>query len=265
MPKELSIDETSDISICLTDLYSRFGITDDNDSIFFDKTKKNIKPMPIISDMYDTFSQYASLETVCKVLKSFVTGACANMNGQTNVDLTNKYIVFDIDESSMDKKMLPSFLYIATDCVYGLIKQNRMYHDTIFMDEVWKMMIYKTAAEQLGDMAKLIRGYGGSFIPITQDINAYINSSAGESILSNTDTKLILKLKENECKKIGNLLNLTVDEMNSIMKFQQGQGLLLAGSNRIYVNIVPTDKEDREFTTDPNKLKMYAEEKASEN
>jgi len=254
----LSLDEISCINVALTNLYERFGITEDNNSIYEDDSHTTLKFMPIISDMYNEFKEYDELSTICKVLETFVNGPCRNMNGYTNVDLTNNYTVFDIDETSMSKQLLPSFLFIAFDCVYNLSKQNRLKNEAIFTDEVWKMMIHPTAAEQIGDMVRLIRGYGGSIIPITQDINAYLDSSAGKAILSNTDSKLILKLKESECHTMAKILNLSEKEQERIMSFKRGQGLLLAGRNRIFVDIMASQKEIYDFTTDPNILREKA-------
>lgn len=33
------------------------------------------------------------------------------MNGQTNVDLTNKFICFDVDQDSIPEELMPAFLF----------------------------------------------------------------------------------------------------------------------------------------------------------
>ncbi len=76
--------------------------------------------------------------------------------------------------------------------------------------------------------------------------------------MANCDTRLILKLKDNEIPFVTKHIVLSEEEQADIIAFQRGTGLLLAGRNRIRINIEASLKEDRDYTTDPNKLKEYA-------
>lgn len=261
--KEFTPEIQSTMSSVITNLYNQFNITTDNESIWEDKRHTKLKRMPVISDLYNAFMEHTILEDCARILLEFINGAFSNFNGQTNVDLNNNYLCFDVDEQDMQKKYLPACLYIAFDCCYSLAKQNRLSKDIIFFDEVWKMLITDAAAEQVRDMAKLIRGYGGGVVFATQELNDFMNNSFGASILANCDTRLILKLKDNEIPLVTKHIKLTEDEQNDIIRFQRGQALLLAGSNRIRIDIKASKKEDHDFTTDPNKRKQYAEEDAA--
>ena len=257
---EFSPEIFSTMSSVLTNLYGQFGITNNNSSIWEDRKSGKLKRMPVIADMYNAFMEVSILEDIGKILLEFISGAFSNFNGQTNVDLDNYYLCFDVDEQDMQKKYLPACLYIAFDCCYGLAKQNRLSKDMIFFDEVWKMLITDSAAEQVRDMAKLIRGYGGGVAFATQELNDFMNNSFGASILANCDSRLILKLKDNEIPLVLKHIKLTQKEQQDIIAFDRGQALLLAGRNRIQLNICASEKEDRDFTTDPNRLRRYAEE-----
>lgn len=261
--REFTPEIFSTMSSVLTKLYATFDITEDNDSIWADKKKRKLKPMPHIVDMYDAFQEVTLLEGVATILKEFTSGAFRNFNRDTNVDLDNKYICFDVDEQEIQKKYLPALLYIAFDCCYGLVKQNRLSKDMIFFDEVWKMLVTESAAEQVKDIAKLIRGYGGGVAFATQELNDFMSNTYGASIMANCDTRLILKLKDNELPIVTKHIVLSEEEQADIIGFDRGMGLLLAGRNRVRINISASQKEDRDFTTDPNKLKQYAEQEAA--
>ena len=258
--QEFTPEIFSTMSSVITNLYGQFNITTDNESIWEDRKHKKLRRMPIISDLYNAFMEHTILENCARILLEFITGAFANFNGQTNVDLDNNYLCFDVDETDMQKKYLPACLYIAFDVCYSLAKQNRLSKDMIFFDEVWKMLITNSAAEQVRDMAKLIRGYGGGVTFATQELNDFMNNPFGASIMANCDTRLVMKLKDNEIPLVTKHIHLTEDEKDDIISFSRGQALFLAGSNRIRINIKASQKEDRDFTTDPNKLKHYAEE-----
>lgn len=250
------------MSSVITNLYGQFNITSDNNSIWEDKRHTKLRRMPVISDLYNAFMEHSMLESCARILLEFINGQFKNFNGQTNVDLNNNYLCFDVDEQDMQKKYLPACLYIAFDVCYSLVKQNRLSKDMIFFDEVWKMLITESAAEQVRDMAKLIRGYGGGVAFATQEINDFMNSSYGASVMANCDTRLVMKLNDNEISLVSKHILLTEDEKDDIMAFHRGQALFLAGNNRIRIDIKASKKEDRDFTTDPNKRKQYAEEEA---
>lgn len=258
MLKEPMTNDECDIAeIELYKMYEDYGITTDNGSIY--EEDGSLKIMPIIGDIYDRFMEIHELSRVCRTIKKYVYGSCSNMNGQTNVDLTNKYICFDVDKSTMPKELLPSFLYATVDCVYSLVKESRLYFDTIYMDEIWNLIQYPPAAEQVKEMVKVIRGYGGSIVPLTQDINDYIGNPYGKAILSGTAIKLIMYLEPPECRLVAKELGLTEKDVKTITSFSRGQAMLITSKYKMVINIIASNKEDIEFTTDPNKLKKIAE------
>ena len=252
----LTQDESDLLQDELISLYRDFGITEDNNSIYDENGE--LKIMPIISDLYDRFADFPELKRVNKALKKYVSGACSNMNGQTNVDLTNKFICFDVDQDNIPEELMPSFLYLIMKCVYDMVKQNRLYLDVVFFDEIWRLMMHKEAGTQIKDMVKIIRGYGGSIIPITQDINDYVNDPNGKAILSGSAIKFIMHLEPTEAHLVGTQLGLSKEDIQSIINLHRGQGMLLTSQIKTIVNVVPSGKEDYEFTTDPIKIRQYA-------
>ena len=258
--KELDTPTISLMSSALFDMYEQFNISEDNDSIW--ESPGVLKPMPRISDIYNVFMQYSNLEPIAALLLDYISGPFKNFNGQTNIDLSNKYIVFDVDEEKMAKKYLPACLFIALNCCYSLVKQNLLSRDMVFFDEAWKMLANDAAAEQLLEMVKLIRGFGGGVTIATQELNDFISSKVGLSILNNTATKLLLKLDETNCDLVTKYIHLSADEENFLTTCGKGQGLYMTGKNRVFVNIDPSEKEVRDFTTDRNLLAKYAKEEA---
>lgn len=244
------------LEVELTKMYYDFGITKDNKSLYNSDGTKKI--MPIIGDIYDRCAEISELSQICRVLKKYITGPCSNMNAQTNIDLDNEYIVFDVDKRHINPKLLPSFILIVTNLVSQLMMQSRLKQDVLFMDEIWNIIKYKTAGDLILETVKVIRGYGGSIIPITQDINDYMGSACGKSILSNTAIKLIMYLEPTEAKRVANELNLSESDVNRITHFTQGEAMFISSKIKEVIYIQASEKEDREFTTDPNRLKELA-------
>lgn len=253
----ISLEEMDIISNELSALYHSFGFTDDNDSAWLDKEKGIVRPSPIISDMYDRFILNPNLERTATSIKKYVSGSCSNMNGETNIDYFNKYNCIDVDESKIPKDLLPAFLYTACEWTYSLVKENRLSFDCVVFDEIWKLLVNEYAAEQIREMIKIIRGYGGAVITATQDINDYLDNAAGKAILAGTATKIIMHLERPEGKRLARELDLSDDDVSTFLRFDRGQALLLTGMHRVFVNIKASDKELEDFTTDTNTLRKF--------
>lgn len=261
--KPLNSDEKNKMNALLTQVYGQFGITNDNRSIF-EEDGKTLKLMPTISMVYYALMDEPDLKRISSLLIPFVSGSCKNMDQQTNVNLNNRCIAFDVNEDNVGADLLPAFMYIAFDCVYDLVKSDKDNFDMVFLDEVWKMMVNSACAEQVKHLVKLIRGYGGGVIMATQDLFDFTNDPGGfgVAVLNNTKIKLILQLENDEIKRTGELLNLTPAERRDVLQFRRGSGLLVSNNVRIKLHIIPTKLEIEAFTTDLNIKKAIKAEKA---
>ena len=266
-PKEEMTDmEETQLNIVLTKLYAEFGITDDNDSIWIDQEARLLKVMPILGDLYEKCMEDEILRTrVAVAIRPFIDGTCSNMNGQTNVDLDNDYIVFNV--SNAGKQFLPAFSFIAVDCSYDGIKADRTELCALIMDEVWKMMVNVYCAEFVMEIYKIIRGYGGIAISATQDISDFLDFEGGvygKKIITTSKIKFVLGAEEEELKKLQDSVGLTDMEVKSLIKYDRGQALMVANGEKIPVVIKGTDEETEIFTTDPNILRMLKEKREAE-
>lgn len=233
----------------LISLYASFGITDNNDSIFADVNKTSLKKMPILSDFYAAIPNESLYENIKLVLDTWISGSCKNMNGQTNVDLNNPYIVFDCDEDIIGDRLLPAFLLIAFEMVYSVVKSSTTTRDIIFLDEVWKMMTNLECAKLVYNMIKIIRGYLGSAILATQEMNDFLRGMQeyGESVLNNTALVILLRMNENDLNRVAGTYKLSSDECEKILKFRHGDALVVSNGDKIKAHIIPSKREDDAF------------------
>ncbi len=67
-----------------------------------------------------------------------------------------------------------------------------------------------------------------------------------------------MHLEPTEARLVGTQLGLNDEDVEKITKLQRGQGMLLTSQIKTIVNVVPSGKEDYEFTTDPIKIRQYA-------
>ena len=247
--KELNI-----LNGIISDVYSRFGITSDNDSIYRNKKLGILKEMPIPQDLYDALLRNDEMERISVLLIPFVEGNCQNFNNQTNVDLTNSCIAFDIEEEMVGEELLAPFMYIATDCLYDLVKQDMMSKDTIVLDEVWKMMANPDCAKQVYKMVKVIRGYAGCMMISSQEVDEFINQSNGfgKTVVANTDIKILKKLKKSALSSLDDCLDLNTEDKAAIKKYTRERGMLYTDNDKIPFILDASEREVELFTTDVN-------------
>lgn len=264
---DLTNEEEQLVDEAIIKTYNLFNITHDNNSLYNAVTKE-LRPMPIIGDLYDVLKQNADTKRVANILGRFVTGSAKSFNQQTNVDLQNKFIVFDLQDLTGNLKAVGMF--IVMDFLWTRIKENRTERKAIFIDEGWQLIGASAdthAADFVYRIFKIIRGYCGSAIFATQDISdlfAFQDGKYGKAIISNSRIKIVLQLEQQEAKCVRDALQLTKNEMRSIVNFQRGEGLICANNNKVPVFIRASAKEDELITTDPAQLRDIIQRRQTE-
>ncbi len=264
---DMNNEEEQMLDEALIKTYTKFGITHDNASLYIDASRTAMKPMPILGDLYENLKENPLTTRLATIVSRFVTGSAQSFNRQTNVDLSNKYIVLDISE--LKGKLLPVGMMIALDYVWDQVKADRTKRKMVFIDEIWKLIggaANKQAAEFCLEIFKIIRGYGGGALAATQDLSDFFgleDGRYGRAILNNSKTKIILNLEPDEAEYVKDVLKLTRTEIRSITQFERGEALISSNSNKVPVIIKASREEQQMITTDRAELEaMLTEMKA---
>ena len=271
---DMSYEEKQLVDNALIKTYNKFGITHDNESLL-DKTKDQTgkllqyKTMPILGDLLQTLKETSDDRTrrIELILERYVSGSAASFNRQTNVNLDNKYVVVDISDFS--EELQPVGMFVALDFIYDKVKEDRTQRKAVFIDETWKLIGAKSnvlAANFVLEMFKIIRGYGGSAICATQDINDFFaldGGKYGRGIISNSKTKIILQLESVEAEAVRDIFDLSDAELMNIIRFERGNGLIITNTNNVQVKFVASPKETEMITTDRIDLERIYKEKKS--
>ena len=120
--KDMTQEEEQLIDTSLYKVYGRFGITNDNDSIF-DLENGGYKKMPLLEDLQKEMQNVPELHRICNILNPLIRGSMACYNRPTNVDLKAKYIVFDFN--GMKGPTLTMSMFVVLDFVWTKIKEDR--------------------------------------------------------------------------------------------------------------------------------------------
>lgn len=267
---DMTNEEEQMLDEALIKTYNEFGITHDNNSLYADATcfPPKLKKMPILGDLHKHLLENPMTTRIAAIVSRFVTGSAQSFNRQTNVDLTNKYIVLDLSE--LKGKLLPVGMMIALDYVWDNIKADRVKKKAIMIDEIWQLIgasSNKLAAEFCLDIFKVIRGYGGAAIAATQDLSDFFSlddGKYGRAIINNSKNKIILNLEQDEAQYVKDVLKLTRTEVRSITQFERGEALIHSNNNKVPVVIKASVEEKEMITTDRAELEAILRKRQKE-
>ena len=267
---DMTNEEEQMLDEALIRTYGKFGITHDNDSVYEDRNAvpPKMKTMPILGDLHEELQKNEMTKRIAVIVSRFVTGSAQSFNQQTNVDLSNKYIVLDLSE--LKGKLLPVGMMIALDYVWDKIKSDRTKKKAIMIDEIWQLIgagSNRMAAEFCLEIFKVIRGFGGAAISATQDLSDFFgleDGRYGRAIINNSKNKIILNLEPDEAEFVRDTLKLTKTEIRSITRFERGEALICSNNSKVPVIIKASKEEQEIITTDRAELEAILKERQHE-
>lgn len=262
---DMNHEERQLLDEALIKTYNQKGITHDNETLEDPNNPGHYKEMPILGDLYDILISTLETKRLANILNRLVHGSASTFNQRTNVNLDNKYTVLDISELSGD--LLTVGMFVALDYVWDKAKQNRTVEKTIFIDECWALIggsANRLAANFVLEIAKIIRGYGGSAVFATQDLNDFFaldEGKYGKGIINNCKTKIVLNLEDEEAQRVQSILHLSEAEVMEITHFERGNGLISTNNNNITVEFRCSNLEKSLITTDRRELQELIAQK----
>lgn len=264
---DMTNEEEQMLDEALIKTYSDFGINHDNNSLYEDMSisPPKMKKMPILGDLQKHLLENPMTSRIAAIVSRFVTGSAQSFNRQTNVDLSNKYIVLDLSE--LKGKLLPVGMMIALDYVWDNVKADRTKKKAIMIDEIWQLIgasSNKQAAEFCLTIFKTIRGFGGAALAATQDLSDFFgldDGKYGRAIINNSKNKIILNLEPDEAEYVRETLKLTRTEIRSITQFERGEALVYSNNSKIPIAVKASKVEQEMITTDRAELEAILKRK----
>ena len=268
---DMSHEERQLLDEALIRTYNAKGITHDNASLDDPANPGQYREMPVLGDLHEILKAAPETIRMAHILNRLVHGSASTFNKQTNVSLDNKYTVLDI--SSLTGDLLTVGMFVALDFVWDRAKADRTEEKTIFIDECWQLLSgagatgTRLAGDFLLEIAKTIRGYGGSAVFASQDLNDFFNLDEGrfgKGIINNSKTKIILNLEDDEAERVQETLHLSDAETMEVTHFERGNGLISTNNNNVMVEFKASPLEKDLITTDRRELREILERKRRE-
>jgi type IV secretory pathway VirB4 component len=238
----LSPSEKADLDQALIDTYARVGITSD--------PLTHHSPPPVMSDLYDTLLHMGgSGPELAQRLRKYTTGTFAGIFSQpSNVAINNAMVVFNIRD--LEDDLRPVAMYIVLSHIWNKVRTERRKR-MLVIDEAWQLMKYTDSANFMFSLAKRARKYFLGLTTITQDVEDFMGSEMGRSIVANASMQILLKQSPSAIDVLGQVFKLTEEELKRLANFPIGQGLFFAGSNHVQLQIIASPGEQDLIDTRP--------------
>lgn len=236
---DITQDELNMLDSAVIRTYANFGIGFDNSSLYAEDG--SFKKMPTLKDLYNELLSREETKRLSLMIEKFAIGSLASFGRETNVDLSNKYIVLDMTE--MTDALKPIGMFMALEYVWDKAKESRIQKKVIFLDELWTLIgagANKLAANYVQEIFRLIRGFGGAAIQATQDLSSSFSADTGrygKDILNLSSFKILLHLEEDEAYTAQKYLSLSDEETMQIIRNGRGEALLCANKNKVCIEI----------------------------
>ncbi len=209
------------------------------------------KQSPKLEDLYEEL-KYQKQKSISNRLEKYITGSLKEVfNYQTNIDLNNDLIIFDIKD--LPESLRQIMILIISNFVNYKVKSNPKKR-LLIIDEGWLLMQQEESARFIAGLVRRARKYYLGVSIISQQANDFLNNDYGRAIASQSSLRILMKQDTTTIKNVVNEFHLSEYEENFLLTCDKGEALILADQNHVALKIIASDKEHPLITTNPKEI-----------
>ena len=202
--------------------------------------------MPILEDLYDELRRQEEKEAqyLATALEIYVTGSLNVFNHQSNININNRIVSFDIKE--LGKQLKKIGMLVVQDAVWNRVTINREARKSTryYIDEMHLLLKEEQTAAYTVEIWKRFRKWGGIPTGITQNVKDLLSSREVENIFENSDFVYMLNQASGDRQILAKQLNISPHQLSYVTHSGEGEGLLFYGSTIIpFVDHFPRNTE----------------------
>lgn len=240
----LTAQEDSILDRALIETYAKKDITADSDLT-------TVEP-PIMQDLLEILEGMEGAENLVLKLRKYTEGTFSGLfNSPTNVNVNNQLVIFSVRD--LEDELRPIALYSLINYIWNVVRSERKKR-LLIIDEAWWLMMHEDSAKFIFALVKRCRKYYLGITTITQDVNDFLRSPYGQSIVSNSSLQLLLKQSPSSVDLIQKTFMLTEGEKYLLLESAVGEGIFFAGLKHAAIKVVASYTEDQLITSDPKQL-----------
>ena len=255
-----TFSKASDLSEHTQDLMEVIGLMAEGltsrEKAAVDKTilkiyKQAKKNQPLLEDLYAELRKLGQLK-LCEKLEKYISGSLADVfNSQTNIELDNRLVIFDI------KDLPESLRQIMMLIISNFVKNQVMAKPEkrlLIIDEGWLLLEHEESARFVAGLVRRARKYYLGVSIISQQANDFLKSDYGRAIASQSALRILMRQDTTTIKGVVSEFNLSEYEQSFLLTCERGDALIVADQNHVAVKVIASDKEHPLITTNPAEL-----------
>ena len=210
------------------------------------------KQAPLLEDLETVLRNLEGGRELAERLYKFTKGSFSGfINQPTNVDVSNRFLVFSIRD--LEEGLRPIAMFVVLNFIWNLVRA-KLKKRILIVDEAWIMMKHDDSAAFLFGLVKRCRKYYMGVSTVTQDVEDFLRSPYGRPIITNSSLQLLLKQAPATIDVVAKAFNLSEAEKDLLLTAEKGMGLFFAGRQHVAIQIIPSYFEDKLISTDPKQL-----------
>ncbi len=173
-----------------------------------------------------------------KDLSVLSTGSLRGVfNSNRRLELHNDIIVLDLHDLKKDEKREPA-MYLLTSLIWNLVNKNNDRRRMLFIDEAHKLLVDQEVAIFYRELVKQARKRNVGVVSVTQDVEDFLKNDYGKAIITNSETKILLKQSYATLSEIGTIYPMTDEEREQLGRLDIGEVVLFREQEHVRLNIL---------------------------
>ena len=207
-----------------------------------------VKKSPILEDLYKQLKKMKELG-ICERLERYLTGTMADvLNYQTNIDLKNRLVVFDIKD--LPDSIRQIMMMIVANFVQNTVKQDPQ-RRMLVIDEGWMLLEHEETARFVAGLVRRARKYGLGVSIITQQANDFLSDKYGRAIASQSSLRILMRQDTTTIEQVTREFRLSDYEKSYLLTSDRGDALIIADQQHVSLHVTASEEEHPLITTNP--------------
>ena len=215
------------------------------------------KKSPILEDLYDQLRKKLDIN-LSRRLERFLTGTMADvLNHQTNIDLSNRLVVFDIKD--LPDSIRQIMMMIVANFVQNTVKKDPK-RRMLVIDEGWMLLEHEETARFVAGLVRRARKYGLAVSIITQQANDFLSDKYGRAIASQSSLRILMRQDTTTIEQVTREFRLSDYEKSYLLTSDRGDALIIADQQHVSLHVTASEQEHPLITTNPLETVIPKEE-----
>ena len=201
---------------------------------------------PTMQSLFDILlsQQEAEAQMLALIMEPYVTGSFDTFAHRTNVDLSNRLIIYDLKDIGTNLQEIA--LKVCTNDIWTRMMANRRQEKWtwFYIDEFHLLLSNDSTSQFLKTVWKRARKWQGVPTGITQNVEDLLASSEARAIINNTTFTYMMNQSKMDRDMLAEICGLSPSDVEYITNVDRGCGLIYTGSQAIpFVDEFPANTE----------------------